>query len=178
MDSSEFTFERFYMVFRPIITMTVKRSVGRMGGVADVEDIVQDIFTMALENWRRISTMANPVAYLAVAAQRLARRASQKIYRELPVQDLPGILQMLGEHESEASVPAMTRAEIRYLLAALTSRQAKIIILGSYGYSDWEIARMLGIAQATVRSHRRNAQNLARRLARGPSQPVEAALAS
>ena len=126
-----------------------------MGGFADAHDIVQDTFLVALRNWDHIGRLDNTTGYLIKVAQRLSQRAAQKIYRELPSGDIqsggPVFSQYLDDTPSILTDDLLDRL-IRYL----PPRPAEILTLDYYGFTTDDISDILGLAPATVRSHRRH----------------------
>lgn len=149
-------FTTFYNETWPVIRRFARAGTARMGGVADVDDITQDVFVIALQNWDRIGRLDNPTGYLARVALRLANKAAQNIYRELPERNVEDYL--LG-YEADASHLVLLDESIRNLLSQLSTRQAEILILGSYGFTDQEVGHILDLTPGTIRSHRRHARD-------------------
>jgi RNA polymerase sigma factor (sigma-70 family) len=119
------------------------------------EDIVQDAFLVALRKWDEISRMAFPYAYVREVARNLVRRSMDRVY-EHPVED--SVLQDVPGFEDETEASVGETGSIRELARELPLRQAQVLILDAYGYTDSQIGEILGLAPATVRSHRRHMQ--------------------
>ena len=116
------------------------------------EDVAQESFLNVYRRWDTIST---PSAYLRKVATRLAIKRPPEDPRD-DVADLVA-----------DGIPSDDRAEIRQVvqqaLRQLPSQQRAVFALQLDDYPDAEIAQILGLTNATVRSYRRHArQTLAR----------------
>lgn len=113
------------------------------------EDAVQSALTKACEKWSRVARADDPDAYvrrMVVNAHVSAWRRAGR--RELSV---PEVLDASGPDpaESIARDDAVWR-----VCAALPPQQRAAVVLRFYEDLDYpEIARVLGVAEATVRSH-------------------------
>ncbi len=124
---------------------------GLVRSEADAEDLVQDVLAKALVKWDRVSAAADPVAYvnrmLVNQAMSSWRRASTRRERVSSPEELP---------EDAASDGAAQRGERDALLTALRGlppRHRAVLVLRYYEQvPDAEIADLLGMAPATVRS--------------------------
>jgi RNA polymerase sigma-70 factor (sigma-E family) len=121
------------------------------------EDLVQEVLARLHLQWKRISRMQAPEAYVrtAIVRQYLSwrrRRAStEQVMAELPDRTDP----------SDLEQQLAARDEIWTLLAQLPRAQRAVLVLRFYDdLGDSEIATLLGCAQPTVRA------NAARALAR------------
>lgn len=117
---------------------------------ADAEDLVQDVLARALARWDRVSVAADPAAYvnrmLVNAAVSWWRRGAR---RERPTaeEDLP------ERPAADAAAAADERDALLRALRRLPARHRAVLVLRFYeGVPDAEIAALLGVAPATVRS--------------------------
>lgn len=121
------------------------------------EDIVHDAFVVVLRKWDEVGLMEYPYAYLREVARNLVRRAAERVY-EHPVEDFTGwdltVLEDAPDHGFA------DREMVRSVIRRLPERQAQVLVLDSYGFTDTTIAELLGLAPATVRSHRRHMHRL------------------
>lgn len=113
------------------------------------DDIVSDVLGRAFEQWGRISTMAEPHAYVRrmIVNEYLSWR--RRLFRTAPRADVEDHAAQIGDGANErAERDAMIRR-----LARLPRRQRAAVVLRYYaGLSDEDIAAQLGCGQSTVRS--------------------------
>jgi RNA polymerase sigma-70 factor (ECF subfamily) len=125
--------------------------------IVSADDIVQDTFILAFRQWDRIGRLSHPKAYLARVAERIFWNAREKALRSDRT-FLPRLLAPVAlardPHEQVADADVIER-----MLARLPARQAEVLVLNSYAFSDSEIGQILDLAPATVRSHLRHARN-------------------
>ena len=120
------------------------------GSVHSAEDLVQTIFARAHRRWERISALDHPEAYLRtmVVNEFLGWRRLLKS-REVPLAE--PIEQPSGE---DIGARQAQRDAAWRLLADLPRRQRAVLVLRYYeDLSDAQIAEVLGITPATVRSN-------------------------
>lgn len=119
-------------------------------GDADAEDAVQDALVAA---WRHLASLREPGAFSAWLARVVLRSCFKRARRErpwLPLDDAP---------EPHAATDPGDALDVERLLAALAPRQRAVMHLTVVeGMSDSEIAGVLEISAAGVRSHRRRAR--------------------
>lgn len=119
-------------------------------GDADAEDAVQDGLVAA---WRRLSSLREPSAFSSWLSRVILRACLKRVRRRrpwLPLADAP---------EPEAVTDPGGAVDVERMLAALAPRQRAVMHLTVVeGMSDSEIARILEITAAGVRSHRRRAR--------------------
>ena len=102
-------------------------------------DAAADALAYGWEHWRRVGVMANPAGYLYRVGQTAARRSR----RDEIVLPLPPPLE-LPDFEPRL-VPA---------LKSLTESQRVVIMLvHGHGWSQVDVAEVLEISHATVRTH-------------------------
>ena len=120
-----------------------------LGDNASAEDVVQEAFYGLYRNWARLSDPAKALPYLRAsvvngsrsAIRRRRLRASRTLHEPAAASAEPMVL--AGE-EQRSVLPAIRK---------LPARQREVLILRFYLHEpDAEIARMLGISPATVRS--------------------------
>jgi RNA polymerase sigma-70 factor (ECF subfamily) len=123
----------------------------------DAEDLAQEALVHA---WRRLASLRDPARFGAWLRRSLVRRSLRR-GRGAP----PGAVE-LGEVAAAPGSDPLARLELRRLLATLSPRQRAALVLSEIeGWSDREIADVLGVAAPTVRVHRFLARRaLARRL--------------
>jgi RNA polymerase sigma-70 factor (ECF subfamily) len=113
------------------------------GNTADAEDVLQAVFLRLLRRDPSAQPLENPESYLRRAAVNVSLdtlRARQEA-RDVPLSESPP-----GETDDGEMRECLRRA-----LAELTPRAAEIFALRFLeGYSNPEIARMLGISQVHV----------------------------
>ncbi|WP_217251551.1 RNA polymerase sigma factor [Streptomyces sp. AC602_WCS936] len=117
------------------------------------EDIVHDAFVVVLRKWDEVGRMTFPYAYLREVARNLLRRSAERVY-EHPVEDFTALDLTVPEDTADAGLAE--REMVLSLIHRLPARQAQVLVLDSYGYTDSGIGDILGLAPATVRSHRRH----------------------
>ncbi|MEU9632710.1 sigma-70 family RNA polymerase sigma factor [Streptomyces luteogriseus] len=128
------------------------------------EDISQDAFETVLLNWDKVSRMDYPYAYLRRVADNRLRRAFGR-RPEYCVEEFEDFesWDRTTEHEQGLDAAVVTGEMFRQLVEQLPERQAQVLILYALEYTDSGIGKILGLAPATVRSHRRHLVNYANR---------------
>jgi len=124
--------------------------------VADLEaeDVVQDGLIKA---WRKLRSLRDPEAFSAWLTRIVANTAVARARRRRATEPIDGI------SVAAADGPLEVRIDVGRLLARLAPKQRAVLHLTTIeGYSDSEIARILGITSSSVRVHRLRAR---RRLA-------------
>jgi RNA polymerase sigma-70 factor (sigma-E family) len=113
------------------------------------EDLVSDVLGRTFERWDRISTMAEPHAYVRRMVVNEYLSWHRRLARTAPHADLELDSSRVGDGADErAERDAMVRR-----LAQLPRRQRAAVVLRYYiGLSDEDIAAHLGCRQVTVRS--------------------------
>lgn len=117
------------------------------GSREDAEDLSQDAFLRLWERWDQIDRIADPTAYLfrvALNGFRMQRRRAATALRKRvhPFQN-----------ERDEFLEAEMRADVRALLASLSSRQrAALLLVDLLGYPSEQAASILRVRPSTVRS--------------------------
>lgn len=115
------------------------------GNAADAEDVLQTVFLRMVRRDPALRALENPESYL----RRAAVNAGLDIVRSrqdagtVPLEDLPSSVACTELHD--------LRDGLRRALAKLAPRPAEIFALRFFeGYTNPEIARMLGTSQTSV----------------------------
>jgi RNA polymerase sigma-70 factor (ECF subfamily) len=127
-------------------------------GDADAEDVVQDSLVIA---WAKIGSLRIPEAFYSWLLRIIFRtclRRRRRFSRFLP-------LALLKESEHPEQPKPADCVDVEKILALLPARQRAVIHLTYLeGMSDSEIGIAMGIAAASVRSHRRRARETLQRV--------------
>lgn len=126
------------------------------GNAEAAADAVQDAFVQAHRHWARVSRLENPagwVRHVAINRVRNQRRGHNRMTAALP--------RLLRQEDStaEPTARATATADLLPVLAALPEQQRAAVAL--YYLLDQPtsaVAATLGVTEATVRSHLRNAR--------------------
>jgi len=152
--------------------VSLVRLARAMVGDADAEDVVQDALVHA---WGKLQTLRDPQRFPAWIARVVARTCLRHQRRHrftVSLAEASGREERTPEGTAErpsglpghrpGADPAATldpRIDLRRTLAALAPRQRAVLHLTIVeGRTDSEIAELLGITAASVRSHRRRAR--------------------
>ena len=117
---------------------------------ADAEDLVQDVLARALAKWDRVSAAGDPAAYV----NRMLVNAAMSWWRRGARREQPTDADALPEGAVPDPTTALDeRDELLSALRRLPPRHRAVLVLRYYeGLPDHEIAGLLDMAQATVRS--------------------------
>ncbi len=108
---------------------------GRLDGV----EAASEAMAYAWEHWSRVSTMENPAGYL----YRVGRSRTRRIRRRTPMLPEVNVSRM---PEVEPQLPAA--------LTALSERQrVAVILVHGLGWTQREVAELLGISRTTLQNH-------------------------
>jgi RNA polymerase sigma factor (sigma-70 family) len=124
----------------------------------DSQDAAAEAMHDAYRHWARIEA---PLAWIRVAAQRIALSQAQRRRR-----GFAGAVRIwAGSRENMTDQMADIDGKLRLLalLALLPDQQRVVIVWYLDGFSTNTIAQCLGISEATVRSTKRHALNLLRK---------------
>ncbi len=121
-------------------------------GDADAEDVVQDSLVTA---WEKLGALKSPEAFpswvLRIVA-RVAFRHARRRFRFTPLAAAENLSDPGSDRDRES-------IDVEHVLSLLPPRQRAVMHLTVIeGMSDSEIGASLGIAAASVRSHRRRAR--------------------
>ena len=127
-----------------------------MVGEGTAEDRVQEGLVTGWERLQRLSRPEAFGAWITRIVYRRCLRGGRKLFHDLSVDDVP---------QPEAPGSAEGDLWVREVLAALAPRQRAVLHLTVVeGCTDAEISKLLGIAAASVRAHRRRARERIGRL--------------
>ena len=128
-------------LYRAEYDAMVRLAFTLVGSNAEAEDLVQDSF---VEVSRRLADIRSPGAYLRSVVVSRSRSALRRRY-------------IAGKHQPEPPRNLPSEAdELWDVLARLTEEQRVVVVLRYYaGYRASEIAQIVEMPAATVRSHLR-----------------------
>jgi RNA polymerase sigma-70 factor (ECF subfamily) len=116
---------------------------------AAAEDCVQEAFVRAYRSWRKWRGDAPAEVWL----QRIALNVAKSHLRWSKPRQVEQLIRRLGNPRAYDSQPTGLRLELSEGLRRLPPEQAAAIVLRHYhGYSNREIAHVLGIPESTVAS--------------------------
>ena len=130
-------FERFLEQVEP----RLRRALVATYGPVDGRDATRDALSWAWQHWDQMTAIRHPVAYLYRVGQSAVRRFGP---RPLPVDALARAADEFPE----------IAPELWAALARLSSQQRTVVLLvHGYGWSQAEVASLLGLNPSTVREH-------------------------
>lgn len=122
----------------------------------DIEDVVQDAFLKSIEAAAK-GEVRYPSAYLYTAARNLAINKLTRNYTELYdfIEYFPSDMTALYSSALEEDMVVLERySRFCRVVSQLPKQCRKVIVLRKvYGYSQNEVAEMLGISVSTVEKH-------------------------
>ena len=134
-------------------------------GDAEAEDCVQDGLVVA---WTRLAALRQPDAFRAWILRtvaRLAFRRARKSARHVSIDEA-------ADARDPASAIGPEMVDVEAVLSVLAPRQRAVMHLTVIeNMSDSEISAALGVAAASVRSHRRRAREMLLRVLKPGSVP-------
>ena len=138
-------FDRIYRAHSGFIYRTAYRMTGNS---EDAEDVLQTLFARMLRRDLPPEFARNPKAYLYRAAVNIALNLIRS-RRSTPVATLDEFEETSSSEDYRSQ--AEMRETVRMALAELSPKAAEILILRHvHGYSDVEIARLLGTSRGTI----------------------------
>ena len=102
-------------------------------------DVAAEAIAYGWEHWERLRVMDNPSGYLYRVGQHAAGRRRR-----------PRVL--LPQPEPEV-LPAFEPRLLPALAALTESQRVAVVLVHGYGWSQTEVARLLDVSHATVRTH-------------------------
>ena len=108
-------------------------------GVEAGKDAASEALAHGWENWDRVAAMENPVGYLYVVGRNRGRRSRKNrvLFPEAPADRTPWV---------EPALPSS--------LQALPERQRQaVMLIHGYGWTQMEVAELLGVSKTTVQQH-------------------------
>jgi RNA polymerase sigma-70 factor, ECF subfamily len=141
--------QEFEDLFQEHYVLVYRTACGVTGRVEDAEDVVQTVFLRLLQGDKPRDFLKSPKAYLYRAAVNLSLTIVERRRRRALTE---------ASEELAASVPARASSRAEELhrklyeaVAQLTPKAASILILRYlHGYSDAEIAKLLGTSRGVI----------------------------
>ncbi|MEU8259465.1 RNA polymerase sigma factor [Micromonospora sp. NPDC048999] len=126
-----------------------------------VQDALNEAYLLGRVQWPKIRTYTKRAGWVITTARNKIRKDGERRQREAPVapEDLPP-----EPHPDIADVWAAQEA-LRAWLHQLPSRHAEVFQMSREGFSNQEIARVLGLTENSVRSYKVAARKRLRELA-------------
>jgi RNA polymerase sigma factor (sigma-70 family) len=147
--------EDFDEFFRAEFTLLVA-FLRRLGhGLEASKDAAAEAMVCALHSWNRLTT---PQAWVRIAARRIALRELRRQRRLTDRAVSTGLV--TSDPSPDPSDVVTGRLRVAALLATLPSQQREVISWYLDGFQTCEIAELLGISEANVRSTKRHARKL------------------
>lgn len=139
------SFESLYKMNYPAVVSLV---YGLCGSRAAAEDVAQEAFLRAHQDWGRVSEMDSPEGWVRRVALNLARSRWRRLRTEAKAK------LRLGISDSSSEAPADALGEAFWAqVRRLPSRQAQAVALHYVeDRSVGEIAQVLGVAEGTVKA--------------------------
>jgi RNA polymerase sigma-70 factor (ECF subfamily) len=141
--------ESFERIFREHSSFVYRTAYRVTGSVEDAEDVLQTLFVQLLRRDLVPEFEKNPKAYLYRAAVNTSLNVIRSRRRSVPADDLDELKAFSagpasrGQNEIEE--------KLRAAMAELNPRAAEILILRHvHGYTDAEIAKLLGTSRGTI----------------------------
>jgi RNA polymerase sigma-70 factor (ECF subfamily) len=150
-------FDRLYRDAYPRIFATL---VTLLRDRAAAEDCAQDAFLRAYRAWPRFKAEAPPAAWV----HRIAVNGAISHRRKEKLREVGELVRRLGRpHDPDPVEEASLRPDLTAALRALPAKHAAAVILRHlHGYSNREIAYILGIPAGTVASRLSRAREMLR----------------
>jgi len=162
MSDAGIDFGALYQEYAPILTRQLGRSVRNR---EDVADIVQETFVRAVRAGERFDTDLSPGPWLSTIARRLsidaarARSTRTDVIRRALIDDVASTI----EGPEQGCVDREQARAIIEAVTALPSRQQRILLRRSLGYSYEELANEEDLTVMAVKSLLNRARVAARR---------------
>ena len=128
-------FNRFVKETEPRLSYALAAAYGIEVGA----EATADALAWAWEHWDEVTTMRNPAGYLYRVGQSKARRYLRPnvTFPKLPASEVPGV-----------------HVDLHVALTLLTTHQrVAVVLVHGFGYTEREVASLLGITRWSVRTH-------------------------
>lgn len=134
---------------------------GQCGDTDLVQEALQEVFITARGKWEHVREFDKPLGWLIKTARYklMAQLRHRRQHSMVTLDEVPDRLLAAPTNAQEA------RDLLAELLRQLPRRQSEILQMSLDGWSDDEIARVLGVAYNTVRTYKRVARQRLRRIA-------------
>ncbi|HET8930484.1 MAG TPA: RNA polymerase sigma factor [Acidimicrobiales bacterium] len=137
--------ESFDTAFWRLVDIAHRRAYRVLGVQAEAEDVAAETLARAAIRWPRLTQPAD--AWVTTVATRLAIDRQRRAWRSLPLDDDPDVTAMPD---------VAARIDLARALAALPRRQRQVLGLAFVsGFTEAEIAELLGCSPSTVQTHKR-----------------------
>jgi RNA polymerase sigma-70 factor (ECF subfamily) len=138
-------FDRLYRQTYPRLKRTLTAVLGEP---AAAEDCVQEAFVRAFRAWGRWRPTAPPEVWL----HRIALNRALSYRRKRALGDISEVLKRLGRPEPSAHPGAQVEwMALKVALSRLPTKLATVIVLRHYhGYSNRELALVMGVSERTI----------------------------
>lgn len=141
--------QEFEGTFREHAQMIYRTAYGVTRTPQDAEDVVQTLFLALLRRGFPDGLKENPKAYLYRAAVNLSLNAVRVRNRHVPIADAESLSASTTEDTPQTG--AATQRLLAKAIAQLNPRAVGMLILRyEHGYSDAEIAKLLGKSRGAV----------------------------
>jgi RNA polymerase sigma-70 factor, ECF subfamily len=157
-----------------------RMSMKLCGHREDAEDLVQDIFLIALKKWEQFHGDAHPTTWLYSIAARACGRKRRKRAGEprrmeslsdllpRPTEDIPEVAALLGDGEGDDPLRAQLRREAREAVEGAIAQlpfhfRLPLVLKEIAELPVAEVAAILGVKEATVKTRLHRARLLLRR---------------
>ena len=124
---------------------------------AEADELAQEAMTRVYERWSRVQTMDSPGGYLYRTALNLHRKRARRLA-------VFAVIHPSGAREgADPAQVVEDRSEIVRLLATLSVPQRQVVVLVEWlGLDSAEVAELLGIKPASVRTRLHRAREVLR----------------
>ncbi|GAA2703314.1 RNA polymerase sigma factor [Actinoplanes palleronii] len=126
-----------------------------------IKDALQEAYLQGRVQWPKIRTYTEPMAWTIATARNKLLKEHDRRQREraMPPEDLP------PEAKPDIADAWEAQETLRTWLQQLPARQAEVFQMSREGFSNQEIARILGLADISVRRYKAAARQHLRQLA-------------
>lgn len=148
-------FERWWLAAEPGLVQLAQRFHGVLG-----RDVVQDVAVIALRTLQKNQCWANEEHFYKWARQRVRWLALDQLRRSKrqSQQPMESIAEPFVIDSQDELVDNRLLEKVRVAITRLPERQRLVMEESIKGVNDSEIAKSLGISEATIRSLRRFAR--------------------
>lgn len=122
------------------------------GNPVEAEDLVQNALIKTLRHWRKVSRADQPDAYVRRIIVNTHISSGRRLRVLEQLRDVLPERRDLQVHTDLSTEVAATDC-LERALGRLPARQRAVLILRHSGYSDTEVAEVLGCAAVTVRAY-------------------------
>ena len=149
--------QEFEKLFSEHRGMVYRAAYSVTGNRHEAQDVLQDVFLILIDKGRTLEFTTNPAGYLYRMAINKAREKYRQQERRKERDDgLESVQDVAGDdHQDEKDM----RDRLLAAMAQLPPEHAELLVLSNeWGYTDAEIANMLGKTRGAVALHRARAR--------------------